>query len=61
MAVHGYRPDKQLWEEATGRDMGATILVVLMLGLSISGRQGRWREGSGVKAQRQERSDKPPG
>lgn len=40
---------------------GPTIVGVLRLGLNISGGQDRWREEPSLKAQRQERSDKPPG
>lgn len=46
----------ELCKEATGREEGATVLVVLRLGQNVPGEQNRWRDGQRVKAQRQERS-----
>ena len=48
MAVHGCGPEKSC-EEARGREKGATILVILRLGLNIPGGQDRGREEESVK------------
>lgn len=55
MAVHGRGPEKSC-EEARGREKGATILVILRLGLNIPGGQDRGREEESVKVHGQERS-----
>lgn len=41
MAMRGHRPDKHSGGKKPQERHGATVLAVLMLGLSISGRQGR--------------------